>query len=234
MPWGRHREYISLTQRMHKANYSNYLTVRFLAFPIVLLVTAVFFIFAAFFSTFPGDAEALERFQGLRSTGLDGAARVATYMANTEVAVPLVVLVSLALWLGRRKVDSVICLLVLVADAFTIVLKVGVGRARPDFALFPPPPGDPGFPSGHATSAVVFFGFLIYLTAVLVDSTRLRVAIQGILFLVILMCGASRVYLGIHWPSDVLGGFLYGGVSLWVLIWLGRRWQRGSSYRRGE
>ncbi len=72
---------------------------------------------------------------------------------------------------------------------------------------------DASFPSGHTMSYTVFFGFLLYLS-LYSQSKIARYFGAGISILMILLVGFSRVYLGAHWPSDVVGGYLLGGAIL--------------------
>ena len=175
---------------------------------------------AATFDTFPGDVYVLKKFQGLRNSWLDSAALVASYQANTLVAVTSTPAISLALWLGKRSADAVAVLLVLIADGINFALKVLVDRPRPDFSTLISPPSTPSFPSGHSVHALLLFGLLIIIVGETIKPFWLRTAIQGLLGFMILACGASRVYLGFHWPSDVLGGFLLGGISIVAILWV--------------
>jgi undecaprenyl-diphosphatase len=70
------------------------------------------------------------------------------------------------------------------------------------------------FPSGHAMSAMAFYGFLIYLGFHLASTLGVKLAIFFTLGALILLIGFSRIYLGVHYPSDVLAGFI-GGI-IWV------------------
>ncbi|MFN8633299.1 MAG: phosphatase PAP2 family protein [Chloroflexota bacterium] len=90
-----------------------------------------------------------------------------------------------------------------------------------------------GFPSGHVLNLTAIFGFLIYLTVVLVPDLRIRVPIVSVLSVPILTIGVARVYDGAHWPSDVLGGYLIGAIWLALTIelyrWLCKRWRAAPS-----
>ena len=185
----------------------------------LFIVGAIFYL-ASLHDTFPGDLDALRNFQSFRSPWLDGAAVVASALARSLTVYLSIPAVSLFLWLGRRRADAAAVLLVFLPEGINLGLKELVGRPRPDFSLLASPPGGPAFPSGHALHAFLLFGLLIYLTGELIRPLWLRTTVQGILGLMVLACGASRVYLGVHWPSDVLGGFLFGGICMVALLWV--------------
>ncbi|PIV02181.1 MAG: phosphatidic acid phosphatase, partial [Syntrophobacterales bacterium CG03_land_8_20_14_0_80_58_14] len=66
------------------------------------------------------------------------------------------------------------------------------------------------FPSGHAFSAVAVYGFLIYITWKLINNGALKLTIFTASILLILLIGISRIYLNVHWLTDVLGGYATG------------------------
>lgn len=84
-----------------------------------------------------------------------------------------------------------------------------------------------GFPSGHALNLTAIFGFLIYLSLVLLSDVRWRALLISLLAVPILFIGMARVYDGAHWASDVLGGYLLGGIWLALSVqlyrWIGAR-----------
>ena len=73
------------------------------------------------------------------------------------------------------------------------------------------------FPSGHAQSSTIFYGFLGYLIWQHAQRPWLRRLGLGVMLTMIVLVGLSRVYLGVHWPSDVAGGFIIG--VLWLHLW---------------
>jgi undecaprenyl-diphosphatase len=93
-------------------------------------------------------------------------------------------------------------------------VKALVGRPRP-FNLAE----TDSFPSGHTVHAVLFLGVLWLLLAPRLHRRWQRTALGGSFVSLGLLVGISRIYLGRHWPSDVLGAYLVGGLALWGLTW---------------
>ncbi len=109
--------------------------------------------------------------------------------------------------------------LVLVTLAGAGVLDVGLkelfARTRPQaFFDYYPAPGSFSFPSGHALFAVCFFGGIAVLLTHRLRGPLARILAWAIALVLIILIGASRVYLGVHYPTDVIGGFAVGIV--WV------------------
>ncbi|MER6917194.1 phosphatase PAP2 family protein [Streptomyces sp. NPDC000594] len=96
------------------------------------------------------------------------------------------------------------------------VLKAAVDRPRPSW----PDPVDSArlaaFPSGHAMTATVVCGLLVWVAAVLGTSRRLMRWVTAVAVVSVVGVGLTRLYLGVHWPTDVLAGWLMG--SFWVLL----------------
>ncbi len=110
---------------------------------------------------------------------------------------------------------------VLPADLLSFLLKDIVQRPRPSPALVQVHQAltDPGFPSSHVVHYTVFFGFLAYLflKSELLPR-RLRQPFGGIALALVFLVPFSRMYLGAHWPTDVIGGYLLGLSVLVVQI----------------
>jgi undecaprenyl-diphosphatase len=176
------------------------------------------FYLAWVFPTFPGDEQALLETQQLRAGWLDTAAVAVSSLGWFPVSVALIATVATLLWLQGHRVDTMIMLLSMAPMGIGNAIKILVDRPRPDHLLLGSMPGGMGFPSGHAIYATVFCGLLIFLAGQLVRTTLLRRCIQIGLAVLVLLMGATRVYLGVHWPSDVIGGYLFGIMALLGLI----------------
>ena len=199
------------------------MTIGKLGFVVALCAMGGLSYLAAVHDTFPGDVGAIERFQAYRNAWLDDAALVATTLANVFVAISSAVVISILLFVYQRKADALVTLLVLLPQGIALAIKELVDRPRPEFSLLTSSPHNPAFPSGHAVHSLLLFGIFMVILAGFIKPVWLKVTVQSMLGLMILACGASRVYLGVHWPSDVIGGFLLGGISLMVLVWLRKK-----------
>jgi undecaprenyl-diphosphatase len=141
-------------------------------------------------------------------------AHALTWLGEPTVLIGAGLLV--AAWLSWRKhgrLALVLLLVILVGRALTEAQKYSIARVRPDFEPHLVVVRTSSFPSGHAASSMIF-----YLTLALVltrSSPWHRNAAVGAVILALLI-GTSRVMLGVHWPSDVIGGWAFG--LLWVLL----------------
>jgi len=113
-------------------------------------------------------------------------------------------------WFTIRVITISISSLVLM-----LLLKQLFQRKRPLSPLLKAAKGL-SFPSGHAIMAVTFYGLMIYILQHTIDSSWLKFLATFLLILLVVLIGFSRVYLRVHYASDVLGGFIIG--LLWLLI----------------
>ena len=117
------------------------------------------------------------------------------------------------------------------AGLLNLLLKQGFARARPAAFFDYPLPVSHSCPSGHAFFAASFLGGLAVLASGRVRNKTLRVVIWLVAIVLILLIGVSRVYLGVHYPSDVLAG--YAAATIWVAaVALGDRWVSPRRRRR--
>jgi len=100
---------------------------------------------------------------------------------------------------------------------FTSAGKFIFHRARPDIAVYPE--SSFSFPSGHATIAIAFYGFLAYMLIKNARQWKRKINIFFASFILIILIGFSRLYLGVHYVSDVWGGYLAG--AIWLIIAIG-------------
>ncbi len=133
------------------------------------------------------------------------------------VIVASLVLAVIAYMRLRWRLMTAFCL-VGAAIGFNTIIKNSFGRARPNTLYV----GQMklksySFPSGHTLGATVFYGLLAYI-AYKTLPTPWNMIVAGVLVLLIILIGLSRIYLGAHYPTDVIGGWALGGVILVVMI----------------
>lgn len=112
-----------------------------------------------------------------------------------------------------------------ISAGVAVVVKEVINRPRPSQELVSVLQRltDSSFPSVHTMMYTTFFGFLGYLAIIFVKQRLTRNVILSFLVLLIVLVGPSRIYLGAHWLSDVLGAYLLGSVLLLVSVFMYRR-----------
>lgn len=150
--------------------------------------------------------------------GLVAAARALTALGEPTVLIAGGVLVAAWLWWrGRTRFGLALLLVIMLGRALAEAQKYWIARVRPDIEPHLVVVKTSSFPSGHATSSMIFY--LTLALAVAGHTPRRGIAAGGAVLLSLLI-GISRVMLGVHWPSDVIGGWAFG--MLWVLLTLRR------------
>ncbi|MBA3550639.1 phosphatase PAP2 family protein [Patescibacteria group bacterium] len=144
-----------------------------------------------------------------------------TYFANTEIIIAVQAVLLLILVLVNEELLAGFFLGSLASGAgLSIYFKNALQRARPDVALYEMTSLGYAFPSGHALISTVFYGFLGYCLMYAARRRWQKVIIACLTTALIVLIGYSRLALGVHWFSDVLGGWLLGGALLSGLIFL--------------
>jgi len=151
---------------------------------------------------------------------LPSAVRDVTALGSTTV-LTLVVLVTAGFLVLRGRARTALLVLAattLGALAVTLV-KVLIGRSRPDLVGQLMEEASHSFPSGHAANSAIVYLTLATLLFPVVRGWRMRGFVLAVAMLLVALIGVSRVYLGVHWPSDVLAGWAFG--ASWALLWWG-------------
>ena len=152
---------------------------------------------------------------------------VMTLLANIKVLL-VVGVVSILIFIAQRKpIEITYFLLSAGLGVFSsIVLKYLIDRERPNFAHLIALPLSGSFPSGHALFAICFYGFLLYLLFRALHGLVIKFFIVIFALFLIIGIGFSRVYLGVHFPTDVFAGWYLGLVVLTVSATLYEMHQR--------
>ena len=144
---------------------------------------------------------------------------VLSAMGSGWLPFALVGAAGIGLILARYRIEGLVLMGgVALGASVNQILKIASARPRPtsDLINIVTVVQHKSFPSGHTVFFVVFFGFLLFLTYVLRVPSLPRRILLSLFSALILLIGVSRVYLGAHWLSDILGGYLVG--SLWLML----------------
>jgi undecaprenyl-diphosphatase len=150
------------------------------------------------------------------SAELTGALRFLTNFGEAPVLIALSGAATAALvWLRRKRAALLFAITMVAGFLLDMSLKLAFHRARPPASFFGMPmPDSYSFPSGHALFSVCFFGTLALLVSARVRNRPVRVAVWLAAALLAGSIGFSRIYLGVHYPADVLAGYAVGAVSV--------------------
>lgn len=164
------------------------------------------------------DDELLRWVEGHRTAALTNLMLVATLLGNGIIEVPFAIGAAILLAVrGQASVAKRYVFAAACGELVYVVLKPAFHRQRPSII---PRLGDAGwysYPSGHAMLAPVIWSFGLLLLAATTKRKAARIALAALAVLLPPAIAASRVYLGVHYPSDVLAGLLLG--SGWALWW---------------
>ena len=151
-----------------------------------------------------------------RTAGLTALMRVLTSFGSTTVVIPLLLVVGLVARrvLGSWRPLGFLAVTVAGATLTTTIIKIVIARPRPASGALVDALGY-AFPSGHSTTGAAAWLAVAVVVASMTRATALRVLIGTVAAVVVVLIGVSRVYLGVHAPTDVLGGWAIG--TLWVV-----------------
>ncbi len=169
----------------------------------------------------------------LRTPGADKFFLVITHLGTASVVTTVVVLAGLACFFSRQyKSLFVIVGSVVLSMLASEALEVAFRRNRPELALHAITSHGFSFPSGHATVAFALFGSLYYWLWNHPGVLKVRATLAFALLLAAFLVGFSRVYLGVHYPSDVVSGFCLGFAGVLICGTIATNWRRLTDVRR--
>ncbi|HEY0171701.1 MAG TPA: phosphatase PAP2 family protein [Pyrinomonadaceae bacterium] len=163
------------------------------------------------------DESALALVNGFASPALTSFMRAVTFLGSNAFLACAGVCVVLAFVLTRRGREAVTLLLTMAgASLLNFTLKLLSGRERPEPFFGTPLPESYSFPSGHALLSFCFYGLMAALITARIEGTGRRASVWAAAVLLVALIGLSRVYLGVHYPSDVAAG--YAAAFVWLVI----------------
>ena len=160
------------------------------------------------------------KFYNMRSDRLTPVVKAVTYFGNWQTTIFIAVLLILCKK-TRMKLGVPAAKMAMISVTTYTILKPLFNRPRPDRAPWLVVQHDASFPSGHSLNCLVFYGTIFYLIFTGIYRTKYRTPILVFLAVLIFSIGISRIYLGVHYPTDIIGGwslgiFLLMLFSFWV------------------
>jgi len=186
-----------------------------LAFYAWLLSGALLFSFIARYTQFfPGDRSIAAVLQRQQYPWMRRFMLAISEIGFPWMSIPLTLGVSGIFLALRFRLEAIFILLTSSSNLLNALVKRLIKRPRPtaELATVVRVINEPSFPSGHVMHYTNFYGLLIYLLATNWRSGKLRNTLIAICSALITFIGPSRNYLGAHWPSDVMAGYIYGGL----------------------
>ncbi len=144
-------------------------------------------------------------------------AKVITYLSSPYWLVFFSAVLALFFLKKNKKISAYIIVNLGLVAVLNFILKHIMQRPRPEGYRLVAEKGY-SFPSGHSMIGIAFYGFLIYLIHKNIKNKALKIILTVILAIIILSIGISRIYLGVHYTSDVLAGFLTGLAFLILFV----------------
>lgn len=142
--------------------------------------------------------------------------KLVTFFAGGEFFILLFIM--LVLFLNNNRLLIIISVLLvinwLLMGSFKYILK----RKRPTIKVLVKESGY-SYPSGHTMNATCFYGFLIFLSLISDNIIYFKVGLIIVFLVLILLIGISRIYLGVHYFSDVIGGYLLSSSYLFLYVY---------------
>lgn len=191
-----------------------------------LIVCGALAVLAHRYAYFEWDIALAQRIQSVTLPGFGGLMTAVSLLGSGWLPWLLVVTTGLVLISAGLRIEGFVTLAGTgLGWPVNMLLKFLIARPRPSDTLIHVSGKFhyESFPSGHVVFFVEFFGFMLFLSYVLLKPGRLRLASMIVLGLLVFLVGLSRVYLGAHWPSDVAGAYLSGGIWLVLMIEVYRR-----------
>ncbi|MEO6360304.1 MAG: phosphatase PAP2 family protein [Sphingomicrobium sp.] len=172
--------------------------------------------------TGPLDRALLDFLYAAHRPALQSAATFVTLLGEWQFLFPLTLIVGgLLLIVARARRQAILFLSICLFGRLLVHLqKIGIGRLRPEDREHLVPVNSLSFPSGHSTNSMIVF---LALALVVAPARHRQVAVLAAL-LTSMIVGISRPMLGVHWPSDVLGGWSFGAAWVLLMVGMAERW----------
>lgn len=159
---------------------------------------------------------------------------IAIFITNFAGPIWLITIsIILSIAIKNKKVGITIWVNLLLSILLNLVLKEIFQRPRPDINRLIDEWGY-SLPSGHSMVSMAFYGWLMYLSYKFIDNKYLKWSLISILAILIIVIGISRIYLGVHYTTDVIGGFLVSIAYLMIYIGITKKFILNDKIKSGK
>ncbi len=153
-----------------------------------------------------------------------------TKMGNTTIVLLVIIVVLLKMNHKNQEILSFTAIITVLSNQ---IIKNIIKRPRPNHIRLIKQ-GGYSFPSGHAMISIAVYGFLLYYIQTNCKNKKQKVLLSVLLTILILMIGCSRVYVGVHYPTDIIGGYCLSIYILKMVIYFCQKYRGNSNEKNGN
>lgn len=124
---------------------------------------------------------------------------------------PIFIICITFVFLKNKSYSIILTINYLLGILLSVTTKLIISRPRPNYSIIPTP-DNYSFPSGHTLTSIVFYGMLYYLISQTIKNEILKLTLSIFLTFLLILISFSRIYLGVHYFTDVLGGIILGSI----------------------
>jgi membrane-associated phospholipid phosphatase len=207
-----------------KQLFGNTATTALFTTAIVLLASVLYMVFT--YSNVPIDQQVFDTIAPHITKSRTAFMKIIAFLGNHSFLVPANLLLLLYFIIKKNRYYALkVGIIGLTSLSIMSLLKRSFHRPRPAQPLVDGITNF-SFPSGHAFMSIAFYGLLIWLSYEIISNKTLRRFIIFLLVLLILAIGFSRIYLRVHYTTDVIAGFCFGTIWLIISLWLAKKIQQ--------
>ena len=168
----------------------------------------------------------------LPTTRLVTIMKIITTLGSTLVIITG--LLCVAILTRSKKYFKIFVLATVIGVIVNNIIKLIVRRPRPTNTMMFSSESTYSFPSGHSMMSMIFYGLIIYYVCKFIKNKKLKTLLVGFLSAIIFFIGFSRIYLGVHYATDVLGGFIFGIIYLVIFIKVLKKFDNKKTYKKNK
>lgn len=152
----------------------------------------------------------------LRTPSLTKIMKIITMLGNANIIITICLLTSILIFKNHKQLALIIPLNLIIVTCANQLIKQIIKRPRP-FGYRLIEIGGYSFPSGHAMVGLAFYGLYLYIINKIIQNRKLKLILNITVITIIILIGISRIYLGVHYLSDILVGYFISAIYLLII-----------------